>query len=140
MAKMDAKDFAEKWQKNMAGSTAYISKGIDRVTESPMEKAAAKQDKMLNNLNEAVQKGKWKRGLESVTLDEWKKKFKDQGVARIAGGASAAVPKMQRFADQLLPFQDAAKRKIDAMPDTTFEDRLNKSQAWIREMHKFEKK
>ncbi len=124
----------------MAGATAYISKGIDRVTESPMEKAAQKQDKMLNNLNEAVAKGKWKRGLEAVSLDDWKRKFKDQGVARIAGGATAAVPKMQRFADQLLPFQDDLQRKVKAMPDTSFEDRVNRATEWIRGMHKFEKR
>lgn len=140
MAKMDAKDFAEKWQKNMAASTAYISKGIDRVSESPMEKAAAKQEKMINNLTEAVNKGKWKRGLESVSLDDWKKKFKDQGVARIAGGATAAMPKMQRFADQLLPFQDNLQRKIKNMADTSFEDRVNRATEWIRGMHEFEKK
>jgi len=139
MAKVNASEYADKWKKNMTNAVPYIRAGVEKVTESPMKKAAAKQEKMLNNLTESITTGKWKRGLEAVTLEDWRRKFVDKGVNRIADGAAGAVPKMQAFAEKLLPFQDSLQGKIKAMPDDTFEQRINRATEWIRGMHGFKK-
>lgn len=140
MAKLTPAEFADKHNRRMKASIPDIQKGIERVTESPTAKAAGKKDKMLAGITEAVNSGKWERGLKRVSLDEWKTKTIDKGLGRIAAGVDAARGKVEAFAEQLNSFQDTLKTKVDAMPDTTQEDRINKAVAWMRGMGKFKKK
>lgn len=140
MAKLSPAEFREKHARNMKASIPDIQKGIERVTESPTKKAALKKDKYLAGIQEAVASGKYERGLNSVSLEEWKSKTIQKGLGRISAGIDAAGPKVEEFAAQLNAFQDTAKAKIDKMPDTTQDDRINKAVAWMREMAKFKKK
>ena len=58
MAKLTASEFQEKHARRLKAAVEDVRRGIDRVTENPCEKAAAKQDKMLTNLTAAVSSGK----------------------------------------------------------------------------------
>lgn len=134
MAKLSSAEFREKHARRLKASTEDVRRGIDRVTESPTDKAAAKQDKMLTNLTAAVQSGKWAAGLKRVTLEDWKKKARDVGVNRIAAGIDAAAAKVEAFADVLLPHIDRGKEKIKTMPDVTLDDNINRMVAFSRHM------
>ena len=134
MAKLTAAEFQEKYARRIKASVEDIRRGIDRVTESPTDKAAAKQDKMLTNLTQAVTSGKWAAGLKRVSLDEWKKKARDVGVNRIAAGVDAAKDKVQAFAETLLPHIDRGMDKIKNMPDITLDDNINRMTTFTRHM------
>jgi hypothetical protein len=140
MAKISPAEFAEKWQRRLTAATEDIRRGVERVNEAPTAKAAAKKDKMLARLMEAVQSGKWENGLKKIPLEEWKEKMIDIGINRIPQGASANVGKVQDFANQILPYIDAGLQQIQKMPDITLEDSVNRMVAWIRHMAKFQKK
>ena len=139
MAKLSATEFQEKHARRLKGAVEDIRKGIDRVTENPCEKAAAKQDKMLTNLTAAVQSGKWANGLKRVPLEKWKKQARDVGVNRIAAGIDAAKEKTISFAEQLLPHIDRQQEKIKAMPDVTLDDNINRMTAFVRGMAEFKR-
>lgn len=139
MAKLTAKEFQEKHARRLKGATEDIRRGIDRVTENPCEKAAAKQDKMLTNLTTAVTSGKWANGLKRVDLQTWKKQARDVGVNRIAAGIDAAAAKVESFAEELLPHIDRQKAKISAMPDITLDDNINRMTTFIRGMAEFKR-
>lgn len=134
MAKLSSAEFREKHARRLKASTEDVRKGIDRVTESPTLKAAAKKDKMLTNLTAAVNSGKWEAGLKRVTLEDWKNKTRDVGVNRIAAGIDAAAAKVEAFADDLLPHIDRGLEKIKAMPDVTLDDNINKMTTFVRHM------
>lgn len=134
MAKLSAAEFQEKHARRLKASTEDMRRGIDRVTESPTDKAASKQDKMLSNLTAAVQSGKWAAGLKRVSLEEWKTKARDVGVNRVAAGIDAAKDKVVAFAEVLLPHIDRGKAKIASMPDLTLDDNINKMTTFIRHM------
>lgn len=134
MAKLTPAEFVEKHSRRLKASVEDVRRGIDRVTESPTEKAAAKQDKMLTNLTAAVSSGKWAAGLKRVSLEDWKRKARDVGVNRIAAGIDAAAPKVQAFAEELLPHIDRGKDKIKGMPDVTLDDNINRMVAFSRHM------
>lgn len=134
MAKLTAQEFQEKHARRLKAAVEDVRKGIDRVTESPTEKAAAKQDKMLTNLTAAVNSGKWAAGLKRVSLDDWKRKTRDVGVNRIAAGIDAAKTKVIAFAEELLPHIDRGQEKIKAMPDVTLDDNINRMVAFTRHM------
>ncbi len=139
MAKLTASEFQEKHARRLKASVEDIRRGIDRVTESPTEKAAAKQDKMLANLTASVQNGKWAAGLKRVSLEDWKKKARDVGVNRISAGIDAAATKVTAFAEELLPHIDRTKAKIDNMPDVTLDDNINRMVAFTRGMAEFKR-
>ena len=139
MGKLTAAEFQEKHARRLKGAVEDVRKGIDRVTENPCEKAAAKQDKMLTNLTAAVSSGKWAAGLKRVSLEDWKKKARDIGVNRIAAGIDGAKEKTIAFAEQLLPHIDREKAKIAAMPDVTLDDNINRMTSFVRGMANFKR-
>ena len=134
MAKLTATEFQEKHARRLKAAVEDVRKGIDRVTENPCEKAAAKQDKMLTNLTAAVSSGKWAAGLKRVSLEDWKKKARDIGVNRIAAGIDGAKSKVISFAEQLLPHIDRGQDKIKTMPDVTLDDNINRMTTFVRHM------
>ena len=134
MAKLTPGEFQEKHARRLKAAVEDVRRGIDRVTESPTEKAAAKQDKMLTNLTAAVTSGKWAKGLKRVSLEDWKRKARDIGVNRIAAGIDGAKDKVIAFAEVLLPHIDRGKAKISAMPDVTLDDNINRMTSFIRHM------
>ena len=138
--KLTPEQFAEKHARRLKGATEDIRRGVQNVTESPTAKAAAKQDKMLQNLQAAVSSGKWARGLKRVTLDEWKEKTLTKGIGRIAAGVDAAHDKMVDFGTQLLDHEAGLQREIEGMPDLTLEDSISRMTAWTRGMAKFTRK
>lgn len=139
MAKLTPAEFQEKHARRLTAAVEDVRKGIARVTESPTEKAAAKQDKMLANLTQAVQDGKWARGLRRVSLDQWKQQATNVGVNRIASGITAAKDKVIAFAEQLLPHIDKLQSQIKTMPDITLEDSISRMTAWVRGMADFKR-
>jgi hypothetical protein len=140
MAKLTPQEMAAKWSNRLSSATQDIQNGINRVTESPTSKAAAKQQKMINNLTAAVNSGKWAAGLNRVTLQDWKNATITKGVPRIAQGAQAAQQKFSDFATQLLAYQDSLSGQINKMPDLTPSDNLARMTAWFNGMSKFQKK
>ena len=129
---------ADKWNRNLKNSSEEIRLGVEAVTTSPMEQAAAKEQKYLQGVQDAVSSGKWKRGLLSVSLAEWKRLMIAKGLPRLSVGADEAKPKVAAFYEKLFPFQDALVNQINQMPDTTFDDSINRMVAYARGMREFQ--
>ena len=138
--RITAEEFTEKHARRLKGSIDDIRSGVQKVTESPTAKAAAKQDKMLQNLTAAVTSGKWSSRLKAVDLETWKSKVIDKGLNRIASGIDGAHDKVVAFASQLLPYEASLQDSIAKMPDLTLEDSVNRATTWIRGMSKFTRK
>lgn len=128
---------AEKWSRRLTQSTADIERGVNAVTESPMEKAIAKKDKAIQNYQAAMNSGKWEAGLRRVSLQQWKNDTINKGIQRITAGANAAQPKVAAFMGELLPYQQNLKAEIDALPDNTLEDSIQRMTTWTRGMANF---
>ena len=139
MARLTPEEVASKQATRLKGATEDIRRGIDRVTSSPTAKAATKQTKMLTNLTASVNNGTWAKRLNAVSLEDWKAKARDIGVNRIAAGIDGAHGKQVEFYSKLLPAVDSAKAKVNAMPDASLEDNINRMTTYIREMSKFRK-
>lgn len=139
MSRLTASEAAEKQGRRLKESVTDIQKGVERVTEAPTLKAAAKKDKMLRNLNESVNNGKWERGLKRVSNEEWKKATIEKGIPRIAAGIDGAKDKVESFYSEFLPFLDGVAEKVNRMPDTTLEDNINRMATQAREVAKFKR-
>ena len=136
--KVSPDEFVEKHARRLKGALDDMRRGVERVTEAPGTKAAAKAEKMRAKLLEALDSGKWQRRVSSVPLEDWKKAMIEKGVARVSGGIDAAAPKVRKFAEQLLSYESSVKGEIERMPDLTLEDSIARATKWIRAMSKFE--
>jgi len=137
MVKLSASEIADKWRRRAEASASDYQKGIERVSESPMEKAVAKKDKFKANLIKAIDDGKWEKGLKSVSLGDWKEAVAQKGVPNYATGIRASENKMERFMSELIPFQETLQAEVNRMPDITLSDSIARATKWIEGMAKF---
>lgn len=127
--------FATNWANGMKNNVGKMRDSIGRVTESPMEKAAEKAVVAAQRALEAAQSGKTANALRKVTLADWKQKTQAKITERLAGGVDAAKSKMTQFGQWLIPTVNAGMQQVNAMPNTTFQERLQKMTAWATYMH-----
>jgi hypothetical protein len=116
-----------------------IRKGVQKVNEAPTAKAAEKRDKWIAELQRAAQEGRWEAGLRSVSLEEWKNAMLSKGLARIPDGARTAQAKYAQVAESLYRYIEEGQRRIQSMPDTTLEQRIQRMVEFIRHMAQFKK-
>lgn len=116
MAMRSSAEIAAKWSRNLSSSTQSIQAGVQATTVNPAQKAIERIPAYLAGVQAAVQSGKVQRGLQGVTLQSWQQAMINKGLPRIAAGATAAVPKMQKFMDAFGPHLQALDAKLQSMP------------------------
>jgi len=116
MAMKNPQEVARKWSRNLSGAGESIKAGVQAVTRSPTDAAAARQDAYVAGVERAAASGKWRRGLQRVTLQDWQGAMLGKGIQRIATGAQAAIPKMESFMGEWLPYMAGLQTKLQSMP------------------------
>lgn len=139
MAKLSPSQVAEKHARRTKGAVQDMVQGVQNVTVNPAAQAITKKNKMVQNFNEAMNSGKWERGLKRVTLEGWKESMINKGAGRVAAGIDSALPKTEAFFAELLPFQEDLSKKVSTLPDLTLEDSIQRATTWIRGMSNFRK-
>lgn len=119
----DPRKVAAKWATNLANSTENMKDGAEDVRESPTEAAAKKQDKYLAGVQKAVQSGKWAANLRAVSKQDWIDAYVAKAIPRIAAGATMAESTMADYQTMWLAHEEEGKRKVDAMPNNTPQER-----------------
>lgn len=132
MAKVNAAEFAEKWQRRTKAATPDVKRGIERVTTAPGEQAAAQQATMLANLTAAITSGRWANAVAGVSLADWKASALSKGLQRIAAGVDGATPNLQRIAVQLLTDTDAAVAAANQTPRGDLEANIGRMNTYVR--------
>lgn len=129
--KVSAEQAAQYWQSGMAGAGQKISDGIDRVTVAPGQKAAQKKDKYVAGVT--ASQDLWARRTAAVDLGSWQSAAK-AGVSRVAEGASRKSGKYSAAVGPVFAHMDSVLSRIDAMPDNTLDQRIQKSSEFQRGM------
>lgn len=132
-------DIAEKWANRMGAASTEVQKGVMAVTTAPTQLAAAKEQKYLAGVQRAVTEGKYKRGLERVSLSDWQQSMIQKGIPRMAQGAQAGKPKVAAFMADMLPFQETLRSQLSAMPDNSLEENIARQAFWTRGMAKYKR-
>lgn len=137
MAHGTAAEVATKWSQRSQAAAPEYTAGINRVTVAPGTQAAAAADTWLARLNDPVTRAKFQRKVAAVTLEQWKSAATQYGASRYSQGVAAKESKFQAAMTTLLPFIDNAVAQVKAMPNATFEDRLQRSRAMQTIMHSY---
>lgn len=137
LAKLTPEEYAEKQARNLKNSLPDIRLGIERVSSAPGAAAAAAQSRMKDNLNKAIDDGRWAAKVRGVTLEEWKDKALTKGVDRIGPGIDAARQSQIQMAGRLLAAVDQSAAKARAMPKGTLQDSIARMTTFVTDMAKF---
>lgn len=137
MAKLSPAEQAAKWAARTSAASGDYAEGVNRVTRSPGQAAAAKADKWEAGV--MASRAKWRSRVGSVSLEEWKERTSGIGAQRFAGGVQASTSKMEKFVSEFQPFQDRVTEAVRGMPDTTPEQRINRAVEQMRRTAAFRK-
>lgn len=132
MAMMSAQQIAQNWQNGMGNATAKMKAGVNAVTVSPTQKAAAAADRYVQGIQRSVAEGKWQAGLNRVSLQQWKDDMLNKGIGRVASGAAAAVNKVTDFWTQFGPHLEAGVKALESMPRGDLETNIQRANAMMR--------
>lgn len=124
--------FAKNWRSGMANSGEKLKAGVQAVTEAPTAKAARRIDAMVAGIQRAAADGSIQRGLERVTLEDWKQAMLQKGAGRVAAGAAAAEGTVADFAGEFLPHLQAGMNKLQNMPRGDLETNLARANEMAR--------
>lgn len=135
MAKsITADEVVRKWQERGANSAATVRAGVQAVTESPMEKAAARKDAYLAGVQRAVASGKYEARLRAVSLQSWKDAMLGKGIQNMQTGYADAgnSRKFLAFMREFLPYVRQGAATVRAMPKGTLQQSIDRAAAMIR--------
>lgn len=119
----------------VSAATQAYRDGIQRVQTAPGQMAAAHQDKYLNGVQNSVQK--WARNVAAVSLNDWQQAAVTKGAPRLGSGIQAAQAKITSFWNRFLPYLAQTQSNVNAMPSTTFDQRIAKMVANATQLHNF---
>ena len=129
---------AEATARLVAGAQAAAGRyveGIRSVDVNPMERAAARASKAQAGFTEAIQSGRWQRGLMSATKEEWIAGATAGGGSAYTAGIQAKQAKIER---KLGPALETTYRVADAvanMPTDSVAQRIAKSTAYQQQRY-----
>lgn len=131
---------ADRWATGM-GRTDKVRDGVQRVTESPMAKAATPEaeQKYLMGVQESVSSGRRRAGLMRRDLSFWKDKMLNVGIPRMSQGATAAKAVYTQAMSEVLAYEASGLDQIRQMPSSTPEEREQRMLAWSRYMRAFKR-
>ena len=138
MAKnITVQDAVQKWADRGAASGDTVRKGVNAVTESPMEKAAQAKDRWLQGVQRAAANGKYENNLRAVSLNDWKNAMLTKGIANMQTGYNSPIgkQKFQRFMTAFLPFAKQVSDAVKAMPRGTLQQSIDRATYVIREFY-----
>ena len=136
MARVTTAGYLTKWGQRLNGATQAIQDGVSRVTTAPGVSAAAAQALMLQRITEAINSGKWAKGVSSVSLQDWQAAMKNKGIGRIPAGVSAAQAStvVAQHITTLLNNVDQASAAANALPKGGLEQSIARASAFMRTM------
>lgn len=129
---MNAQAVAQRWANNLGAATDKIKAGVAAVTVAPTQAAAQAQSAYLAGVQNAVSSGRWAASLQAVSLSDWQNAMNTKGINRIAAGATGAVPKMQSFMTQFLPFLANGVAQLASTPRGGLEQNIARATQMMR--------
>ncbi len=122
---------AQNWHDRFASAGDAYTTGINAVTVSPGQAAAAKADFWASQV--AMAKTRFATNSAAVTISDWKTAATTTGVARLASGATKGQSKLQNVFSKLLPAINQAVQ--NAGPSGTFEQNMARFAKYATALH-----
>jgi hypothetical protein len=130
----DLAQTVQRWQESAsAGQQRYVD-GVQATTKDVVGLAIAAQPKLLAGFQQAVTSGRWARRLSERGTAGWKAATVAKA-SNYSTGIQAGVQDYQRAMQVWLPIIQSAAQSVQAMPNVTFQDSLNRMTAFSTALH-----
>lgn len=137
-ARKSAATVAQKWSTNLAASTPQMTAGVQGVTTSPTQLAAAQSQAYVQGVQQAVSSGKWQQRLQNVTLGQWQQAYITKGIPRVQQAAATDKGKVQNAFTPLLNYVYNLRDQINSsMPRGTLAQNVQRAVANIQGMSQY---
>lgn len=124
---------AQAWAAGMSNSRQKMQDGINSVTVAPGQAAARQKGAYVAGVQ--ASQDKWATNVSRVSLSEWQQAMVGKGLDRIAGGATAAQPKVAQFMTKLIPY--IAQVKGTLPPRGGLDANITRMTQFVRGMSQF---
>lgn len=114
---VDPAQMAAAWKQGMGSAGAKYTAGINKVTESPMAKAATPEamQRYVDGVQRSVSSGKRAAALNASPLSTWKTNATTFGASNLAQGAQKGHPKYMAQAQKWAPILAQASQAAAAV-------------------------
>lgn len=130
-------DGVARWVQNLSASGPRITTGVNAVSVSPGQRAAAQKAKWIASLSDPQVQNKWASRVGAVSLEEWRDLMVNVGIPRIASGAQAKQGKYLAFAEKFYPFLSRVVGQIDALDSSSFQARVQRAVQFMTLVHNY---
>jgi len=118
---------ADRWAgqqiKNAVDAADDWLDGVKNPSRNPIDAAIAAKDKFLDRLKQALDAGKWEKGLAKSSQAEIIEIATKVGTGAYSTGVSARESKIKRVVGELQPLVQGVSDTIQAMPDKSDAER-----------------
>ena len=130
-------EIAKKQVRRAQAAVQDFKDGVMAVTENPMQKAAASQDKWMAGVQKAHDDNSFADGCNAVPLTEWQDATANKGGARYSSGVAASEGVIEEFHNQRKAKQEAISAQLKGMPRGDLQQNLARMLFNATEMSKF---
>lgn len=130
----DLAQTVQRWRDSASQGQARYQEGVQATQVDVVGRAVAAQPKMLANVQQAITSGRWARRLQEVGTAGWKSKTLAK-VGNYATGIAAGADEYQRAMQTWLPIIQSASASVQSMPNASFQDSLNRMNAFATALH-----
>jgi len=124
----------QRWADSAAQGQSRFSEGVQNTQVDVVGRAVAAQPKLLANFQQAVNSGRWARGLQDRGTAGWKQATLAKA-SNYATGIAAGRDDYQRAMQTWLPIIQSAAASVKSMPNASFQDSLNRMNAYATALH-----
>jgi len=124
----------QRWRDSAAQGQARYQEGVQATQVDVVGRAIAAEGKLLTNVQQAITSGRWRRRLSEVGTSGWKQATLAK-VSNYSTGIAAGVDDYQAAMSVWLPIIQSAAASVQAMPNTSFQDSLNRMTAFATALH-----
>jgi len=123
-----------RWVQSAGAGQQRFQEGVQATQVDVVGKAIAAQPKLLTNFQQAVSSGRWASKLAAVGNAGWKQATLAKA-SNYATGIVAGESKYQQAMQTWLPLIMSAAASVQGMPNTSFQDSLNRMSAFATALH-----
>ena len=124
----------QRWKDAAGMGQARYVEGVQATTVDVVGRAITAQPKLLTNFNQAVTSGRWAAGLSAKGTAGWKAATVAKA-ANYATGIAAGAADFQTAMQVWLPIIQSAAASVQAMPNATFADSIQRMNAFATALH-----
>jgi len=123
-----------RWRDSAPLGQQRFSEGVQATQKDVVSLAINAQAKLLANFQQAVTSGYWARRLGERGTAGWKTATLAKA-SNYATGIAAGVDDYQKAMTTWLPIIQSASASVQGMPNTSFQDSLNRMTAFATALH-----